>query len=154
MSVRVQHSVEIARPTAACWRLFTQVERWPDWFPLLVAARRGEVDEFRPGERLSLRLGFRGRGVDVEVRVEEAESGRRVRWIGRSLGVVGDHRFSIEPLEGPEAGARCRFSSEELFSGLPVRLVPKRLFAELEAETRLGLERFRALAESELDPKG
>ena len=34
-----------------------------------------------------------------------------------------------------------------LFTGLPVRLLPRSVFDEVERETVVGLERFKALAE-------
>jgi len=143
MAVRISHSIEIARSATACWRIFCDVAGWPRWFPMLEGTRREQVGTFARGERMTLRLVFRGRGVDVPVRIEEVQEGRRIRWIGRNLGVTGDHSFSVEA-----HGEATRFTSEEVFTGLPLRLLPKRLFEELERETLLGLERFRALAES------
>src|SRR3954469_25466596 len=108
MAIRILHSVEIARDPSACWALFSDVAGWPRWFPLLEAAQRARAGELAPGESIVLRLTFAGRGIDVPVRVEEVEPGRRVRWIGRNLGVTGDHQFLVEP-----TATGARFTSEE-----------------------------------------
>src|SRR5688572_4984563 len=96
------------------------------------------------GDELVFHLALLGRGATVRVRLTEVGP-RRARWLGRSLGVTGDHAFFVEPL----TGGRARLTSDERFSGLPVRLVPDRFWRLLAGEARAGLERFRSLTESD-----
>ncbi len=141
MARRIRQAVEIAASPEACWRAFRRRAEWPRWFPLLESLEGPPGDvELVVGDELHLRLVFHGRGATVRVHVAEVEPGRRVRWLGRGFGVTGDHAFSVEPAAG---GAR--FVSDETFSGLPVRLLPRRLFDALEREAAAGLARFAAL---------
>jgi hypothetical protein len=141
---RLAAAIELAVPAEACWRAFLKTEDWPRWFPTLQRLERAAAAApFSVGEELVLHLAFRGRGAPVRVRVLEV-SPSHVRWSGRSFGVTGDHSYRVEPVG--EGG--CRFLSEESFSGLPVRLIPRFVFAELQREHDLGMERFRELVET------
>lgn len=147
MSRHLHHAVEVAVPADACWAAFARVVDWPRWFPTLVRVERPEREgllaPLRLGERLVLHLGFRGYAAPVPVRVEELGD-RHVRWVGRSFGVTGDHAYRAEPIDG----ARSRLVSDEIFSGLPVRLLPRAIFGELDRETVAGLARFRQMVET------
>jgi hypothetical protein len=147
MSRRVLHGIELDATPEAAWDAFARVEAWPRWFPSLTAVERPTTGAFTVGERLRLRLAFRGRGANVDVRVTHATLGREVRWLGRSYGVTGDHAFRVEVVTRPDGVRRARFVSEEIFSGLPVRLLPRSIFDEVERETVAGLARFKALVE-------
>ncbi len=140
---RLLSAIELAVPAEACWRAFLRLEDWPRWFPTLRRVERRGLGPFRVGDEMTLHLDFRGRSTRVAVRVAEIGPDR-MRWVGRSFGVTGDHAYRVEPLgEG-----RCRFVSEEIFSGLPVRLIPGRIFDELEREHAHGMDRFRRLVET------
>jgi len=140
---RILHTVEIATAAERAWSVFFDLKTWPTWFPTLTKVERHDHGDFRLGENLVLHLAFRGRGAPVKVRVEET-SLLRVRWIGTSFGVTGDHAFFAERIDE----ARCRFGSDETFSGFPVRLIPGFLFDEVRRETEAGLDRFRRLVET------
>ena len=141
MSIRLLHAVEIDAPQVQVWAAFAKVEDWPRWFPALARLERAATGEFTPDERFTLCLSFRGHGAQIVVKVLEHDPPRRVRWVGRNLGVTGDHAFFTEVI----SPVRTRFVSEEIFSGLPVRFIPRKIFSELEDATRLGLERFAAI---------
>jgi len=143
MSRRITEAVEIAAPIERVWRVFSRLEDWPRWFPALTALERAGTGPLLVGEAFTLALQFRGRGTRVKVRVTESAPAR-VRWSGRSFAVTGDHAFFVEPLDEH----RSRFCSDEIFSGLPVALIPRAIFEELSAECRAGLERFRTLVEA------
>jgi hypothetical protein len=141
---RLAAAIELDVPAAACWQAFLRLEDWPRWFPTMQRLERAAATPpFTVGEELVLHLAFRGRGAPVRVRVLEV-SPTHVRWSGRSFGVTGDHSYRVESL----GERRCRFLSEEIFSGLPVRLIPRFVFAELQREHDVGMERFRRLAEA------
>ncbi len=147
MSRRIIHGIELAVSPAAAWEAFCHVEGWPRWFPSLTGVERPLTGPFSLGEKMTLHLAFRGRAAKVEVRVTHHTPGREVRWLGRSFGVSGDHAFRVEEVVRPDGVRRGRFVSEELFTGLPVRLLPRSVFDEVERETVAGLQRFKALTE-------
>lgn len=140
VAVTVLQSVEVDAPLFAVWQKFCDVPAWPQWFPALTAVKRDSTTPFVIGEAFTLSLAFRGHTSDVKVKVV-AVSATTVRWIGNSFGVTGDHAFRAESIDP----TRTRFTSEEHFSGFPVRLLPRSIFRELELEAKAGLERFRAL---------
>jgi hypothetical protein len=143
MSRRITEAVEIAAPVALVWQVFSRLEDWPLWFPALTALERAGTGPIVVGEAFTLALQFRGRGTRVKVRVSESAPAR-VRWSGRSFAVTGDHAFFAEAIDDH----RSRFCSDEIFSGLPVALIPRAIFKELSAECRAGLARFRTLVEA------
>ena len=147
MARRVLHGIDLTVPPDVAWEAFCHVDEWPRWFPSLSAVERAGTGPFVVGERLRLHLGFRGHGAKVSVEVTHSTPGREVRWMGRSFGVTGDHAFRIEPIDRVGGAPLARFVSEELFSGLPVRLLPGSIFGELERETVAGLQRFKSLVE-------
>jgi hypothetical protein len=140
MSRRLEHAVEIAASAEACWQTFCRIEEWPRWFPTMQRVERSAAGPLFVGEALTLHLAFRGHGSAIRVRVEEVAP-RRVRWVGKSFGVTGDHAFYVEAI----SATRCRFVSDETFFGFPVRLIPRFVFDELRRETDAGLERFRRM---------
>jgi hypothetical protein len=143
MSKNVHHAVEIAASADAAWAVFSRTQDWPRWFPTLQRLERSMTGSITLGESIVLHLALFGRGGAVTVRVKEVAP-HRVRWVGGSFGVTGDHAFYVERIDD----RRCRFVSDETFSGLPVRLIPKRVFGLLERETAEGLTRFRRLVET------
>jgi hypothetical protein len=142
MSRRITEAVEINAPLSRVWQVFSRLEDWPRWFPALTALERAGTGPLAVGEALTLALSFRGRGTRVKVRVTESAPSR-VRWSGRSFAVTGDHAFFAEAIDEH----RSRFCSDEIFSGLPVALIPRAIFGELSAECQAGLARFRTLVE-------
>jgi hypothetical protein len=141
VAVRIRHAIDIAAPQAAVWDAFLRLSDWPRWFPALTALERSTGDPFSVGESFVLCLSFRGHGAKIPVRVMEHDPPCRVRWVGRNLGVTGDHAFFAEVIDANHT----RFVSEEAFTGFPVRLIPKRIFGELEAETQRGMQTFAEL---------
>ncbi len=147
MSRRVYHFVDLAVSPEAAWDAFCRIEDWPRWFPALSAVERAGRGPFLVGERMSLQLSFRGHGAKVAVQVTHSRPGREVRWLGGSFGVTGDHAFRIEAIDRPDGVRRARLVSEEVFSGLPVRFLPRSIFAQLTRDTEAGLQRFKTLVE-------
>jgi len=143
MSKNVHHAVEIAAAAENAWSVFGRTEDWPRWFPTLQRLERSATGALTVGESLVLHLALFGRSAAVTIRVAEVAP-HRVRWTGGSFGVTGDHAFWVERIDD----TRCRFVSDETFSGLPVRFIPKRVFGLLERETEAGLQRFRRLVET------
>ncbi len=117
------------------WAVLTDFDRYPEWNPFITEIR-GVAEE---GERLQVRLEPpEGRPVRFEPKVQIANDGVQLTWLGRVLlpGVFdGEHSFEIRPLPfgGPE---RVRFTQRERFRGLLVPL----LWRSLDRDTRRGFE--------------
>ena len=96
-TVVIRESLMIAAPPERVWRVFTEVERWPRWNPVVRSPRfregppwqRGAVLEFtvKPWWK-SLRI--RGEIIDVSPRSS-------VTWAGGGGGIFGKHTFTFEP---------------------------------------------------------
>ena len=105
----IHTEIEIAAPPATVWVLLADLAGYRRWNPMLVAAE-GEV---RNGGRASLR--YRSSlGVELQfaVRITRADAGRELRWVGRRLGIRGEHFFRLEP-----SGAGTRLVHGEVFTG-------------------------------------
>ena len=138
MATRVISSVVVPLSPEETWARFLRLENWPRWFPTLTA-----IECSRPAlavdAELTLHLSMGGRGAKVTCFVKHLDA-RRVRWVGRSFGVTGDHSFHVEPHAGG-----TRFTSDETFTGLPLLLVPKRYLDALKVEADAGMQRFAAM---------
>jgi hypothetical protein len=89
----IRTEIEIAAPPATVWGVLVDLPAYGRWNPMVVAAE-GELE---PGG--SARLRYRSSlGVELPfaVRITRAEPGRELRWVGRRLGVRGEHFFRLE----------------------------------------------------------
>jgi hypothetical protein len=105
----IRTEIEIAAPPATVWAVLVDLPAYGRWNPMVVAAE-GAVQS---GGRASLR--YRSSlGVELRfpVRITRADPGRELRWVGRRLGVRGEHSFRLEP-----SGAGTRLVHGEVFSG-------------------------------------
>lgn len=114
MARQLHADVEIQAPPERVWEVLTDFDTYREWNPFIVEAEGRAV----PGDRLRLRMRpTGGRATTIRPQVLEAETGRRLRWLGRVLvpGLFdGEHRFTIEPL-GP---GRVRLDQHEEFRGV------------------------------------
>jgi hypothetical protein len=105
----IRTEVEIAAPPAAVWAVLADLAGYRRWNPMVVAAE----GELQNGGRASLR--YRSSlGVELRfaVRITRADPGRELRWVGRRLGVRGEHSFRLEP-----SGTGTRLVHGEVFTG-------------------------------------
>jgi hypothetical protein len=116
----IETTTEIDAPPEAVWAVLTDTAAYPDWNPFV----RSFEGDLRVGARLQVRLhppGGRAITMRPTIRVVDAPS--ELRWLGR-LGLPrifdGEHRFTVEPLDG---GTRSRFVQAETFRGVLVPLV-------------------------------
>lgn len=135
----VQHAIDVAATPEDCWRVFSDLQTWPRWFPFL----RGVRGELRDRGRLTLLFAAGPTELPVDVAVEEFAPPARVRWIGGRLGVRGDHAYSFES----KMAGTTRVTSSETFSGFAARLIAGPIFAKLDGEVHRSMERFKALVE-------
>ncbi|MGH3427407.1 MAG: SRPBCC family protein, partial [Mycobacteriales bacterium] len=127
----LRREVEIAAPAERVWSVLVDFDAYPDWNPFI----RSIQGTCEPGAQLTVRIEPPGaRGMTFKPKVLSVEPGRELAWLGRVLvaGVFdGEHRFSIEQLDG----GRSRLVQSERFRGL---LVP--LFGKTLAATELGFD--------------
>lgn len=122
-SFAVSHDRTIARPSADVWRVLTDVDRWPQWWPGVQTAR---LSAWQSGEELE--LVFKGNPGADPARVEFFLEGKTLAWsrkgvLGSRTGteialetVSGGCRVSIvDTIYGPQAFL-ARFTGEEAFS--------------------------------------
>jgi len=94
--LELRTEIDVDAPPQAVWDTLTDFARYHRWNPMVVAAE-GRAAE---GETVSLR--FRssvGLHLSFQVRITRVDPGRELRWLGRRLGVSGEHYFRLEPTE-------------------------------------------------------
>jgi hypothetical protein len=119
----VSSEIEIAAPAAPVWDVLTNMERYPEWNPFI----REITGTLQVGERLSVRIQPPGgRAMTFRPTVRSFAPERELVWLGHLVipGLFdGEHRFSIQPLEGDQV----RFRQVETFRGLLVPLTQSML---------------------------
>ncbi|MDB4967557.1 MAG: hypothetical protein JWN44_3246 [Myxococcales bacterium] len=136
----VQHAIDVAATPDECWRIFSDLGTWTDWFPML----RAVSGELRHRGQLKLSFAAGPATLPVKVTIEEYSPGERIRWLGGALGVRGDHSYLFS-VNNP---GLTRVTSRECFSGLGARLIAGPVFAKLDGEVHRSMERFKALVEA------
>jgi len=90
-------SVLISAPAGDVWRVFTDVERWPDWTPTVRRAALVEGAGVEPGARVRMR---QPRLPTMTWAVTALEPGVSWTWEARSPGVRTVARHTLTP-QGP-----------------------------------------------------
>ena len=124
--------ITIDAPADVGWEVLTDLERYADWNPFIVAAS-GTV---AVGQRLVNRLQPPGgKAMTFKPTVTEVDEARTFEWLGRLVLpriFDGRHRFELRTTE---SGGTHLIHSEH-FSGLLVRVMR----ASLDSDTRAGFE--------------
>ena len=124
--------IEIQAPAERVWQVLTDFSSFLEWNPFI----RQISGQPKEGTHLKVHIEPPGgKGRTFRPKVLKANPNHELRWLGRLLipGLFdGDHFFSIEQLESN----RVRFVQREIFSGLLVFFLARRL----EAKIRLGFE--------------
>lgn len=126
-------AVEIAAPIDVVWRVMTDLPRYPEWNPFVVAIEpRGGA--LRVGTAIALTVRWAGRGgartlevvdrLDAPARDGEVQRAlmeyRFVGWLPRLALVRGSRQQSLE--QAP--GGATTYRTSERFTGLLARAVP------------------------------
>jgi uncharacterized membrane protein len=92
-------SVEIGAPAADVWRVFSDVERWPEWTASVRSVEIAEGAGVEPGARARIR---QPRLPVLTWEVTEVDPGVSWTWVASSPGVVTTARHTVTPV-GPDA---------------------------------------------------
>ncbi|MEV3858284.1 SRPBCC domain-containing protein [Streptomyces sp. NPDC050095] len=149
-ATRLTASIEIDASPEDVWQVLSDLPAYRDWNPFMTSARvtssGGRLDE---GARLKIVLHDSGGDSTFEPRVQVADAGRELRWLGKmGPGWIadGEHRFSIERL-GP---GRVRLTQSERFTGVAVPFAAgylnSRTLPQFRAMNEALAERAEALA--------
>lgn len=124
--------IDIEAPPEDIWRHLTDFSAYPEWNPF-TASIEGEA---KVGSRLIVTLNLqKGKEMVFKPTVKEAEPGRKLVWLGRTImpGLLdGEHSFIIED----QGDGTCRFTQSEIFSGFLALYLPR----SLAEQTTLGFE--------------
>jgi uncharacterized protein YndB with AHSA1/START domain len=139
--VRVEHSVEIARPAEDVFAFLADVSRVPEWQRSSVEARAdGPLAE---GVRIHERRHFLGHDEQTELEITAFEPGRRLAL--RTL--KGPIKLSIDHvLEERDGHTSLRVTAEGKPHGL-LRLAGPAITAKARQELRSDFERLKAILE-------
>lgn len=97
MALTIEHSVQVAAPPEAIWRLLVDPNSWRFWWPNLRAVESADRKPLREGSTLELALQMGLLPVTLRPRVEIAQAPKTLHWVTRRLGVSGRHAFYLEP---------------------------------------------------------
>jgi uncharacterized protein YndB with AHSA1/START domain len=139
--VRVELTVEIARPAADVFALLTDVSRVPEWQASAIESRAdGPLAE---GVRIHERRHFLGHDGDTELEVSAFEPARRLalRTLRGPVKLVIDH-----VLEETDGRTALRVTAEGRAHGL-LRLAGPAVTAKARQELRRDFERLKAILE-------
>ena len=108
----VREEIFVHAPPQQVWRLFSDIEGWPQWNPICLKASMLKGQPWEVGSRLHFTIKPWWVALNVKATVVESDPPRQVTWLGRWPGLYGQHTFTFEP---EEAGTRV--ISSELFGG-------------------------------------
>jgi uncharacterized protein YndB with AHSA1/START domain len=95
--MNIADSVTIGAGTDEVWRVFTDVERWPEWTASVRTVEVVSGGGVEPGARVRIR---QPRLPLLTWEVSEVEPGVSWTWVARSPGVVTTARHTLTP-QGP-----------------------------------------------------
>jgi len=107
------HSIEIAAPPAAVWRVLSDLRRLPEWY---YPSRRAELPDdspLAPGKQFHLTIRTAvGIMVPAPGEIVAVDPERMLKWRGRSSGIAATATWRLEP-----GGAGTRLTHEFAGSG-------------------------------------
>lgn len=141
MARTIEESILVGAPPEAIWKLLENPWTWPQWWPACHDARTLDRRPIHDGSQLALTLKPSWLTLSFRPKVEVAQPGRALIWVGQGGGVTGRHAFYLEPRSN---GTQVR--QREDFSGplVPVMMVLGQLAAtrRMFRDNLKGLKRF------------
>jgi hypothetical protein len=110
--VKEIHSrIQVDAPSERVWGVLIDFQNYRRWNPFIYDI----TGEARIGEKIRISLRTPGgRERTYEPLITRVESGRELRWVGKSLFLAGEHIFSLESLNSDST----LFVQKEVFKGL------------------------------------
>jgi hypothetical protein len=129
-------STEVAADPVRVWVFLADFERWPTWNP--------DVDTVRLEGPVAQGTVFRWKAGSAPLvpTLQDVDRPSRLGWTGRTMGMGAIHVWHFEP-----RGDGAIVSMEESFSGLPARLLRKKLQRDLDATTAKALAALKTAVE-------
>ncbi len=96
----------IAAPLEKVWAVQTDIDRWPEW--------QSDISSAKLEGNLAVGAIFRwkAKGLSITSTIQELEPGRRIGWMGSSIGMKAVHIWIFEPRDNG-----TRVITEESLSG-------------------------------------
>jgi uncharacterized membrane protein len=128
-----EDSVEINAPAQLVWRIFSDVERWPEWTESVTSLVARDGTGLAVGKRFTIKQPGMSRLV---WKVTEIDPGSSWTWVQRSPGVLVSARHWITPQPDGRTLVRQQLDQRGLLGALVGRLMIKKTkrFLELEAQ--------------------
>lgn len=144
--IRLEESVDVARPPDAVYDFLAAVERYPDWLPGVTAAEQTSPGAIEPGATFRLRLAGPSGPLEADGIVVSADPGSRLAVRGEApQGRVE----GILDLEASDAGALVRVAMQVELSGM-YRFAEGLVAGELRRAMPGALARIRDRLEAEI----
>ncbi len=139
--MRVELTIEIARPPAELFDDLTNLSQLPDWQASAIESRAD--GPLAQGTRIVERRSFMGRGIETEVEVAAYDPPRRLalRTVRGPVALSIDH-----VLEGSETGTKLRVTADGRPTGA-LRLAGPAIESHARRELRRDFKRFKELLE-------
>jgi uncharacterized protein YndB with AHSA1/START domain len=127
--------VEVAAPRELVWDVLTDIAAWPTWSRVKSASLTGP---------LAAGTVFRWKdgAATITSTLRQVEPPHVIAWTGSSFGIKAIHVHRLEDGAGTTV-----VRSEELWDGLLVRLLRRRMATFLQKAVDSGLQRLKAEAE-------
>jgi uncharacterized protein YndB with AHSA1/START domain len=110
VAVNVEYSNEIQATADKVWSILADVEAWPNWQGTSFIDVKTPTP-VKEGSMFDVKLA----GLKWKVEVTKADSPKEFSWIGRALGMKGNHEWIFEEHEG-----KTFATTRESVSGWPV----------------------------------
>jgi carbon monoxide dehydrogenase subunit G len=139
--VRVELTIEIARPPDEVFDYLTDLDKLPEWQGSAIESQAG--GPLREGSRIVERRSFLGRDAETELEVACHEAGRRLtlRTVRGPVRLTIDHR-----LEQNGAGTKLQITAEGRGSGV-LRFAGPAVRARAHQELRRDFDRLKEILE-------
>ena len=139
----IHHAIDVRARPDAIWRVFSDLTTWPRWFPQATSARSSSDPVWQIGGRIDIRMQIPVAGsVAITLEIVELVPAERVRWVGKSRGISGDHAYSFE-----DRGDWTRVTSHEVFGGWLAGAAMRLARGRIEEAAHVSLDKLRALVE-------
>jgi uncharacterized membrane protein len=137
--MRITHSVEVTAPIDLVWRVYTDVERWPQWMESMEHVDLAESGGSIEGEPLQLGSQVwisQPRLPNAMWEVTELTPGRGWTWVSRSTGATSTASHQLTAVDTGTTRVDTTLEMTGLLGGLAGRMIARRAaqYMAMEAE--------------------